>query len=441
MLELSNTPILIDSIFCFEKENKYILLNQELPDWVVLNQNSAYIVGLIDGKKSINQIIELIKVQNIDINLDSVHKLFENLYAHKIIKNTTDTNEEIKKECCPSNIENKKIFLHSVHIKMTDECNLACRYCYAESGANKKDTLSLEELKNIAYQVKEITPHVGYTISGGEPLLNSNTLEYIKFLKDLGNDIILLTNGLFIDENNVKFLAENCSLIKISLDGSSDVVNAITRGKNGFDKIINSYELLLKHNANVMISMTVTKKNISDVGNMVKKFGNRLSLQPFFKAGRGSGNEELEITGSEYFYSMANVEGVNPLGTIGESISKLRGRGTTKCAMADSEISISENGDVFPCQMLTDDEFCGGNIKEKTIKEILNSDKFKEVSSFSSLTNEQCKVCPIKLLCGGACRARSYFESGSIFVNSDFCEYEKLAYLNGILEYTQLERI
>ena len=49
-----------------------------------------------------------------------------------------------------------------------------------------------EELKNIAYQVKEITPHVGYTISGGEPLLNSNTLEYIKFLKDLGNDIILL---------------------------------------------------------------------------------------------------------------------------------------------------------------------------------------------------------------------------------------------------------
>ena len=68
--------------------------------------------------------------------------------------------------------------------------------------------------------------------------------------------------------------------------------------------------------------------------------------------------------------------------------------------MVDSEISISENGDVSPSQMLTDDEFCGGT-----------------------------------------CRARSYFESGSIFVNSDFCEYEKLAYINGILEHTKLEEL
>jgi radical SAM protein with 4Fe4S-binding SPASM domain len=163
--------------------------------------------------------------------------------------------------------------------------------------------------------------------------------------------------------------------------------------------------------------------------------------KPFFKAGRGSGNEDLEITGSEYFYAMANVDGVNPLGAVARSLDTLRGRGVTKCAMADSEISISENGDVFPCQMLTDEEFCGGSIKTQSIKEILNSEVFKNVSSFSSTTNKGCKACPIKLLCGGACRARSYFETGSLFINSDFCEYEKLAYINAILEYTELEEI
>ena len=171
-------------------------------------------------------------------------------------------------------------------------------------------------------------------------------------------------------------------MIKISLDGSNDGINAITRGKNGFDKIMNSYELLLKYNANVKINMTITKKNINDIQNMVEKFGSRLSLQPFFKAGRGSGNEDLEITGSEYFHAMANVEGVNPLGAVARSLDTLRGRGVTKCAMADSEISISENGDVFPCQMLTDDEFCGGNIKTQSIKEILNS----------KVTNFDCKL-------------------------------------------------
>ena len=141
---------------------------------------------------------------------------------------------------------------------MTDACNHACRYCYAESGGNCKETLSLDTLKDIAYQVKDIASHVEYTISGGEPLLNPDTLEYIKFLKELGNGIYLLTNGLLINEDNAKFLAENCLMIKISLDGSNDGINAITRGKNGFDKIMNSYELLLKYNANVKINMTNT---------------------------------------------------------------------------------------------------------------------------------------------------------------------------------------
>ena len=444
MLQLTDIPHLINSVFCIEKDNKYILLNQELPDWVVLNQNSAYIVGLIDGKKSIDEIIKIIIDKNYNIDENSILKLFKSLYEHNIIKN--ENNFEIKfdkkhSSCCSEKKSEKKLFLHSVHIKMTDECNLACRYCYAESGGNCKETLSLDTLKDIAYQVKDIASHVEYTISGGEPLLNPDTLKYIKFLKELGNGIYLLTNGLLISEDNAKFLAENCLMIKISLDGSNDGINAITRGKNGFDKIMNSYELLLKYNANVKINMTITKKNINDIQNMVEKFGSRLSLQPFFKAGRGSGNEDLEITGSEYFHAMANVEGVNPLGAVARSLNTLRGRGVTKCAMADSEISISENGDVFPCQMLTDDEFCGGNIKTQSIKEILNSKVFENISSFSSTTNEDCKVCPIRLLCGGACRARSYFETGSIFVNSDFCEYEKLAYINAILEYTELEEI
>ena len=195
MLQLTNIPHLVNSIFCIEKDNKYILLNQELPDWVVLNQNSAYIVGLIDGQKSINEIIEIMIDKNSNIDENSIFKLFENLYKHNIIKNVNDFEIKFNKKpssCCSNTESSKKLFLHSVHIKMTDNCNLACRYCYAESGGNCKETLSFETLKDIAYQVKEITPYVEYTISGGEPLLNPDTLEYIKFLKELGNGIYLL---------------------------------------------------------------------------------------------------------------------------------------------------------------------------------------------------------------------------------------------------------
>jgi radical SAM protein with 4Fe4S-binding SPASM domain len=437
MFDLSHIPRVTDTLFVTQKEDKYLFLNTALPNWLVLNQNGAFIINLIDKKRSIKDIYGYLEKLKANISTDELLELFISLKKYGIIDDFDLKNQKklIKKN------QNNSSKLHIVHLKLTDECNLSCKYCYAESGGNCKETLTLDKLKDIANQVKEITSHVGYTISGGEPLLNPDTLEYIKFLKELGNDICLLTNGLLINENNAKYLAEYCSMIKISLDGSNDSINGLTRGKNGFDKIMSSYKLLLKYNANVMINMTVTKKNIDDIQNMVETFGSRLSLQPFFKAGRGSGNEDLEITGSEYFYAMANVDGVNPLGAVARSLDTLRGRGVTKCAMADSEISISENGDVFPCQMLTDEEFCGGSIKTQSIKEILNSEVFKNVSSFSSTTNKGCKACPIKLLCGGACRARSYFETGSLFINSDFCEYEKLAYINAILEYTELEEI
>ncbi len=90
-----------------------------------------------------------------------------------------------------------------------------------------------------------------------------------------------------------------------------------------------------------------------------------------------------------------------------------------------------------PDPFYLDDEFKGGNIRQDTIEEIINSKTFKKVSSFSSLENEDCMVCPIKLMCGGACRARSYLETGSLFKNNDFCDYEKLAYINGIFEVSE----
>ena len=128
------------------------------------------------------------------------------------------------------------------------------------------------------------------------------------------------------------------------------------------------------------------------------------------------------------------------MGGFASILERVRGRGTTKCAMADAEISISENGDVYPCQMMTDEQFKGGNIYENSISEILNSDIFQKLITFSSKTNEDCKICPIKLLCGGACRARSFYQTGDVFKNSDFCEYEKLAYINGIFENYEFER-
>ena len=40
---------------------------------------------------------------------------------------------------------------------------------------------------------------------------------------------------------------------------------------------------------------------------------------------------------------------------------------------------------------------------------------------------------------GPACRARSYAVTGSLYKNSEFCSYEKLAYINGIFDVVNLK--
>lgn len=429
----SFVPKLSESIFYVQKDDKHLFLNQDRPDWLVLNENSAFIVSLIDGKRTIGEICEYLEKEYNYGDPKSIINLFWELIKHGIVNDDT-----VPKEIC-QNTHNPK--LHIVHLQLTNDCNLACKYCYAESGKGSDKKLSFSDIKKVIDDIEKIASNVAYTITGGEPLLNPNALDIIDYLYQKKKEIFLLTNGLLISDENASFLAKTCVQIKISIDGSCEEINALTRGKGSFQKALNGYNLLLKEGANVYIAMVVTQKNKHDIQNMVNLFGNRLTLQPFFKAGRGVENQELQITGSEYYNTMASVEGLQPLGRIGELLNRLRNRGTTKCAMADGEIYIAENGDVYPCQMLMEEEFKGGNIYTHSINEILNSATFQKLSTFSSLKNSECKECPIRLLCGGTCRARSYLDTGSVFKNSAFCEYEQLAYINGIFEASKFDTL
>jgi len=106
-----------------------------------------------------------------------------------------------------------------------------------------------------------------------------------------------------------------------------------------------------------------------------------------------------------------------------------------KCAIGDGEISISETGDVYPCQLLHFPQFCAGNIREQSLKSIYEtSDKLQACRELTVLKVAGCKKCDIRFICGGGCRARTFYEKNRLDVSGDFCEYEKLAFINGLFE-------
>lgn len=100
-----------------------------------------------------------------------------------------------------------------------------------------------------------------------------------------------------------------------------------------------------------------------------------------------------------------------------------------------TEISISPTGDVYPCQLLHYPQFRMGNIHEQKVSELHQNASVSDFCSRLVVDNiKGCSSCFLKYVCGGACRARAFHESGDICQSGSFCEYERMAFIDGIFE-------
>ncbi len=427
---------LADGVVYVERAGKHLFLQPESPDWVVVNQNGAILLSRCNGAT-----MEEMLGHASESVWEQASVLFAEALSRGVLVNiSADTKAEALKIVRGKQREVPQK-LSMVHLKLTNQCNLGCSYCYAHSG-KRSNVLSWGDLEMIARDIAALSDSVAYVLSGGEPLLHPSALDFAEKVKAAGNRVHLLTNGTLIDGVNAERIAAATDVVKISLDGSSDAVHSATRGKSNFARVTRAIELLLGYGANVVVAMTVTKANCGDIAAMVARYGSRLVLQPLFKAGRASAADDLALTGIEYYRALAAVEGVAPMGAVGEKLKSLRGRGVRRCAMAEREISIAETGDVYPCQLLHEDRFRAGNVRERSVGEIYStSPVFAKMRQISVDTLGKCSACVVRYLCGGACRARDLFEAGSEELVGEFCSYEREALLSGIFESVEMRRV
>lgn len=422
-----------DDIYYAAKGDKHLFLSPGVPDWLVINGNGAAILRLCDGTRSAKQIAAALGVQG-DNHFQDIQHLLAQAGSHSLL---VDIVGEAEATVCGGDSDDNRarlLPLHTLHLQLTNKCNYRCSYCYARSGAQSHPMLPLEILTEVVDEVTTLSPHCRYELSGGEPLLYPDVFELSEYIRSKDNPISLLTNGSLINEKNHRRVAELFDFIKISLDGPSPQLNDLTRGRGTYKKARRAIDLLRSVGATVSVSMTVTRNNIDHVPAMVGEFGNILTFAPMFPAGRGKGKNDLCISGEEYYSALASVPGVNPLSSLNSVIASGRGRKSMRCAMADGEVSIADDGSVYPCQLLHEPEFCAGNIRFQSLRKIYESERFGALRGVDVLSITECRECPIRYLCAGACRARSYFECGNIHMSGEFCTYEKLAYVNGLLD-------
>lgn len=414
-------PKLADSVLMIRREDAFCFFRPEIPDWIVGNRNVAAVLSRCTGSFSAAELAQEVNREHRGIEEREVMDLLAGMRReHRLF---ADQAAEVK--------PHKAYPLESIHLNLTNECNLRCTYCYAGDRESKPGRLSRFEYFNL---LEKITPHGPFiiTLTGGEPTLNPDWAAIARKAKDLGHSMMLLTNGTHLSAGSASEAAELFSMIKVSVDGSSEAVHDGLRGKGSYASAMAAVEALLSRGAPVMLSMTVTRKNIDDIPKAASKYGAMLSFAPLFRAGRAKFRPDLDITGDEYYQALAGAPGVNPMSTLCSVLASAAGRPVRKCSIGDGEISIGPDGTVYPCHMLHYAQFAAGNIREVQLPDLLRSDPMRICQNLIVDRMEDCRNCEVRYLCGGACRARAFHATGRINSADDFCSYEYRAFLEGI---------
>jgi len=156
--------------------------------------------------------------------------------------------------------------IEHVWIFFTDKCNLDCEYCFYRDRTNKQ-TLPFGKLKVL---LDKLSKHKYYcfVISGGEPLLEWDIVKKIvMYVKESFKhyELILQTNGIFLDEPKVGFLKEYNVVVEHGIDGRFSTTSRYRIGttKKIFNKIIDSIKLVVSKKLRVNPTIAVCPSEVS----------------------------------------------------------------------------------------------------------------------------------------------------------------------------------
>ena len=152
--------------------------------------------------------------------------------------------------------EAKALCLHVSH-----DCNLRCRYCFADEGAyhSVRETMSFETAKAaIDFLLRESGSRKVLEVDffGGEPLMNFETVKNtVRYAKEEGAKrgkkflFTTTTNGLLLDDEIIGFFNEEMENVVLSLDGRREVHDAVRKtvsGKGSFDAVIDKIKKFVR---------------------------------------------------------------------------------------------------------------------------------------------------------------------------------------------------
>lgn len=350
---------------------------------------------------------------------------------------TADTHEALIEE-----VKSRKTVVKAMCLHIAHDCNLACRYCFAEEGEyhGRRELMSFEVGKKaldflIANSGSRRNLEVDFF--GGEPLMNWQVVKelvaYGREQESIHNKhfrFTLTTNGVLLNDEVQDFVNREMDNVVLSLDGRKKVNDRMRPFRNG----TGSYELIVprfqkladsRKQDKYYIRGTFTRENLDfseDILHFADLGFEQISMEPVVGAETDSyaiQESDLPIIMEEYdklakimiarknegkgfqfFHFMIDLDG-------GPCVSKR----LSGCGSGTEYLAVTPWGDLYPChQFVGKEEFKMGNV-ETGIDKPEVAEEFRGCSVYSK---KACRDCFAKFYCSGGCMANSHNFHGTI---------------------------
>ncbi len=165
----------------------------------------------------------------------------------------------------------EKLIPLNATFELTPFCNFSCKMCYVrltKSQAEKQGRLlTAEEWLEIARQAKDMGV-LRLSLTGGEPFTYPEFWELYSELNKMGFLISILSNGSLIDENVIEKFREYGMPFSMKLTvygASNETYSALCGDENGFDKMSDAVNLLIKEGVPLSLTSTIVRENACDL--------------------------------------------------------------------------------------------------------------------------------------------------------------------------------
>lgn len=339
-------------------------------------------------------------------------------------------------------VKQRKTVVKALCLHIAHDCNLACKYCFAEEGEyhGRRALMSYEVGKKaldflIANSGTRRNLEVDFF--GGEPLMNwdvvKQLVEYARSVeKKRGKNFrfTLTTNGMLIDDDVIDFANREMSNVVLSLDGRKEIHDRLRvdyAGNGSYERIVPKFQKLVKArgNKNYYMRGTFTHANpdfTKDLFHMADLGFTELSMEPVVCAPEDPAAltaEDLEIVKDQYELlakDMLRREKEGKPITFYHYMLDLTGgpciyKRISGCGSGTEYMAVTPWGDLYPChQFVGEEAYKLGDIWNG----VTNTALREEFRSCNAYARPECNDCWARFYCSGGCAANAFHATGSI---------------------------